>query len=97
MFPKTMKFVASIRQREVHFCNGCLISQEFVLTSGQCIHRIFEFGELEFSNITVMLYDQFFNVDHVVTHKLYHHRCRKQSIGYDIGLILVGLVILVLV
>ena len=87
MYSDSMKFVASIAHARKHFCNGCLISGKHVITSAQCVHKIFSFGRTEFYKNTVLITIFTFYIDHAIANDLYSHECRKKSLGYDVGLL----------
>ena len=73
----------------MHFCNGCLITGNHVLTAAQCIHEMFNFQEDPLPAISVRVNNEVYQVEHVEAHQLYNQFYRKQCTAHNVGLILV--------
>ena len=94
-----MRFMASLRINDKHFCGGCLISKAHVLTAGQCVHVMnFESGGY-FMNSTVLLgTTRIFgigvtrNVKDAEYHPNFSPSNPTVTCSFDIGVVLVSLI-----
>ena len=99
----SMKYMALLRINMIHFCNGCLITENFVLTAGQCIARIVILSGENFTLATVLLGTSSLSkpgVSHDIQNVAYPDEGRLESLSSmqtsDIGLILVHTLIIII-
>ena len=91
-----LPYMASLQIEGKHICGGCLISEEHVLSSAQCIIHILKYGGHNFINATVVIgvTDLSKNgIIHTIRYVHHFHYTRNNEFiveeAYDVGLILV--------
>ena len=90
--------MVSLQINAVHFCCGCLITQEHVLSSARCIIHIIKYGGHNFINVTAVVDVTDLSQEGII-HQIadvHHYQYSKTNKllyeqGFDVGLILVGL------
>ena len=89
-----MRYMAALKRKGIQFCSGSLISPRHVLTTASCVTRIFDFGEIAFSEIKVLLGDKIHDVNHIIHDPCYNDRIPIGSCSLSVGLVMVCSLIL---
>ena len=99
--PKTVPYLVSLQINAVHFCGGCLITKEHVLSSAQCIIEIIKHGGFNFINATAVVdltdlseNGTIYHIENV--HHYYYTETNRLHFKqqFNVGLVLVGILLL---
>ena len=90
VMPGTANFVVSLKKNDEHFCSGCLISHEFILTAAQCIIKIRDLLQVNIWKIFAYVIDKNYEIENTETHPEYTTNHSKPYRTFDLGLIKVG-------
>ena len=85
----TMRFIASLRNKKIHFCSGTLISARHVITAGVCVVEIYKREISSLYGISVFIGSRDINISQAEYHEDFHPTRIHQSRKFDVGLILV--------
>ena len=94
-------FEASIRVRRKHLCSGCLISEDYILTTASCVYAISEHVGSILHLVTVIIGTIDLSVGgtkHDIRRAMYHYEYKPFqpviTMQYNIGLIQVNMLII---
>ena len=85
---RTKKYVAALRTNGTHFCNGCLITATYVLTTGQCIQRFEQFTNYTIDDLTILLSVTSYKALEIEKHKWYNPMYPFETTNYNLGVVL---------
>ena len=85
------KYVASLRIDKEHFCNGCLISESYVLTTGQCINVFRACKTCTIMNLTVRISKTIYQALETEYHKMFNLCVTMTNPDFNLGMILVSM------
>ena len=85
----TMKFIASLRDYQIHICTGTLISARHVITAGQCIAKVEDRKNNGFCGVTVIIGNTTLNIAQAEYHEKFQPPYKWKTRQFDIGLIMV--------
>ena len=97
----SMRHMASIRILGKHFCNGFVSSRRLIITTATCVHHIDVHARPDLSVVTVLLAStiltakrvKVYPIQRADTHPNYNTSEPIKTSGYDIGYLLVGVLI----
>ena len=87
---KTMTYMASISKLGIHFCGGCLIGLNLILTAGHCVLKMFpnRDGYRKFKVMTGSIYTNNSGDIHDILHAMtYKDSEYEAEDDHDIGLV----------
>ena len=90
---ETIKYLVSLRYKGIHFCSGCMISERHILTAAQCIVVIESDKCPDLSVYTALVGKSVHNIERVNYHHTYRRRRSSLLTSFNVGLLLVGLLI----
>ena len=86
-----INYLASIREINIGFCSGCVISQLFVLTAAECVVKIAK--KKFFRLFEVIISKTGYSIKRVNYHRNFNSRCALTCKHFNAGLIMVNLLI----
>ena len=88
-----IKYLASLRRKTRHFCSGCMISERHILTGAQCITKLENEHPPDFCNYSAFIGETRYEIERVNYHHNYKNMQVTRTRIFDVGLVLVGLLI----
>ena len=103
-------FMASIRLRLklnndnewIHICGGCMISEEHILSAAQCVYQIRYYARADLENaaafmgsISLIESKLYYRIKKTIVPNEYNPENVAETIGYNIGIMWVGLIIVI--